>query len=48
MLEKFVKKALRGIGVLLVMAAIVFSAATLRFAIYAPEMLHQIFHTIGG
>ena len=48
MIEKLIKKTMRGIGILLVMAAVVLGVTALRFAIYAPELLNDILRTIGG
>lgn len=48
MIEKLIKKTMRGIGILLAMTAVVLGVTTLRFAIYAPELLNDILRTIGG
>lgn len=48
MIERLIKKTVRGIGILLAMTAVILGAITLRFAIYAPDLLSDIFRTIGG
>lgn len=48
MIERLIKKTVRGIGILLAMTAVILGAITLRFAIYAPELLKDVFRTIGG
>ena len=48
MIERLIKKTVRGIGILLAMTAVILGAITLRFAIYAPELLNDVFRTIGG
>lgn len=48
MIERVIKKAMHGIGVLLAVAAVVLGIITLRFAIYAPELLGDILCAIGG
>ena len=46
-MKKIVKKV-PAIGVLTLMAVGVLGAATLRFAIFAPEVLRDVFRAIGG
>ncbi len=48
MIERLIKKTVRGIGVLLAMTAVILGAITLRFTIYAPELLNDVFRMIGG
>lgn len=48
MIERLIKKAARGVGILLAMTAVMLGVVTLRFAIYAPDLLSDIFRTIGG
>ena len=48
MIEKLIQKTMHGIGVLLVITAVVLGVITLRFAIYAPELLNDILRVIGG
>lgn len=47
-MKKIVKKMVSAAGVLMFMAVGVLGVATLRFAIFAPEVLHDVFRTIGG
>ena len=47
MRKKFIKNAAHGAGIVLAIAAAVIGAVTLRFVIYAPELLHYHF-SIGG
>lgn len=47
-MKKIVKKFVPAIGVLTLMAVGVLGAATLRFAIFAPEVLRDVFRAIGG
>lgn len=48
MIERLIKKTVRGIGILLAMTAVILGVMALRFAIYAPELLNDILRTIGG
>ena len=48
MIKGLFRKALHGMGFLLTMTAAILGAMTLRFAIYAPELLNDVFRTIGG
>lgn len=48
MIERLIQKAARGFGILLAMIAVTLGVAALRGAIYAPELLNNIFRTIGG
>lgn len=48
MIKKLIQKTMYGIGVLLAMTAVVLGVITLRFAIYAPELLNNILRVIGG
>lgn len=43
MIERPIKKTVCGIGILLEMTAVMLGAITLRLAIYAPELLNDIF-----
>ena len=47
-MKKMVKKIVSAIGALTLMAVGVLGAATLRFAIFAPEVLRDVFRAIGG
>lgn len=47
-MKKMMKKVVSAIGVLMFMTVGVLGAATLRFAIFAPEVLCDVFRTIGG
>lgn len=44
MIKRVIQKTVRGFGIFLAMIGV----ATLRFAIYTPELLSDIFRTIGG
>lgn len=48
MIERLIKKAARGVGILLAMTAVMLGVVILRFEIYAPDLLSDIFRTIGG
>lgn len=48
MIERLIKKTVRGIGILLAMTAVILGVMALRFAIYAPELLNDVLRTIGG
>lgn len=48
MIERLIKKTVRGIGILLAMTAVILGVMALRVAIYAPELLNDILRTIGG
>lgn len=48
MIERLIKKMVRGIGILLVLAILAVGVVALRFAIYAPELLDNILCVIGG
>lgn len=48
MIERLIKKTVRGIGILLAMTAVILGVMALRFAIYAPELLNDVLCTIGG
>ena len=41
-------KAMHEIGTLLAISVAILGTMTLRFAIYAPELLNEILCTIGG
>lgn len=42
-MKEFIKKMVKGTGILLVMTAVILGIITLRFAVYAPEILSGIF-----
>ena len=48
MIERLIKKTVRGIGILLAMTAVILGVMALRVTIYAPELLNDILRTIGG
>lgn len=43
MKKELIKKMMRGMGILLAIIAAVLATCTLRFALYAPELLTNIF-----
>ena len=47
MIEKLIKKTMRGISILMAMTAVVPGVTALRPALYAPTLLNDILHTIG-
>ncbi len=46
--KRMIKKLMHGAGILLAMVGVVLGAAALRIALFAPELLNEIFHVIGG
>ena len=48
MIERIIKKMVRGIGILLVLTVIAAGVVALRFAIYAPGLLDNVLRGIGG
>ncbi|MGN0371957.1 MAG: hypothetical protein ACI4F3_04010 [Enterocloster sp.] len=48
MKNKIFKKVISGIGFVLIVTTVVIGVETLRFALYAPHLLNNIFHVIGG
>lgn len=47
-MRKNAKNMLRGLGVFLSLSAVALGAVTLRFAVFAPELLNSAFRAIGG
>ncbi len=47
-MKKTVKKTIDSIGGFLLMQTAILGAMTLRFAVFAPEILGQVVHVIGG
>ena len=42
------KRVFSTVGFALAMTVAVFSVIILRFAVFAPELLHEVFSAIGG
>lgn len=47
MIGTLIQKTMRGIGVLLALTAVAVGVTTLRFAVYAPQLLNDILRMIG-
>lgn len=46
--KRLIKKLMRSIGILLAMAGVSLGVTALRIALFAPELMSEIFHVIGG